>query len=403
MQPLTVAELATAAGTSAEIIERLVELGILHLERHEGARFAESDIARVRLVLALEASGLSLEALGQAIASQELSLDFIDQLIRDPCRLLPETHAQLLARLGVSRELSERVRRLLGTAGVDEGEPVREDDAEIFEILARASELGASDENGARIVRVMADHLRLIVDAERGFIDEVVIRPFMQTGAGEQEMLDATSESRREFRELGRRLLLLLHERLVEDAVFQNTVELSESVLERTGVRRPRDSSPPAIAFIDLTAYTRLTEESGDEAAAVQAGRFAELVGELSAANGGRLVKLLGDGAMTHFPDGDSAVRFALELLERAPTQELPPVRVGIDAGSVVRRDGDYFGSVVNAAARVADYARPRELLVTGRVAAAWTGGPDVRFNEIGPVALKNVAEPVELSQVFRL
>ncbi len=66
-----------------------------------------------------------------------------------------------------------------------------------------------------------------------------------------------------------------------------------------------------------MSGYTRLTEEFGDEAAATRAGRFAGLVAELSAAFAGRLVKLLGDGAMTHFRDGDAAVRFALELVDR--------------------------------------------------------------------------------------
>ncbi len=46
-------------------------------------------------------------------------------------------------------------------------------------------------------------------------------------------MLDATSERRREFGDPGRRLLLLLHERLVDDAVFQNLAELREAMLAR--------------------------------------------------------------------------------------------------------------------------------------------------------------------------
>jgi adenylate cyclase len=71
---------------------------------------------------------------------------------------------------------------------------------------------------------------------------------------------------------------------------------------------------------------------------------------------------------MTHFDDADGAVRAAVLLVGRSYTAGLPAARAGINTGPMVRRDGDYFGSVVNIAARAADYARPREVLVTDAV-----------------------------------
>jgi class 3 adenylate cyclase len=67
----------------------------------------------------------------------------------------------------------------------------------------------------------------------------------------------------------------------------------------------------------------------------------------------------------------------------------------------VIHQDGDYFGSTVNVASRVADYARPREVLVTADVVRRWDGGDQVRFQELGPVPLKNVVDPVELFQAI--
>ena len=75
--------------------------------------------------------------------------------------------------------------------------------------------------------------------------------------------------------------------------------------------------------------------------------------------------------------------------------------RVGINAGNVILRDGDYFGRTVNVASRIADYARPGEVLVSGEVKDCW-GGDGVLFDEIGPVALKGVREELTLYAASR-
>lgn len=109
------------------------------------------------------------------------------------------------------------------------------------------------------------------------------------------------------------------------------------------------------------------------------------------------MVKLLGDGVMFHFADPGEAVVCGLELVDEAEKSGLPPARVGVAAGAVVERDGDYFGRTVNIAARVSDHARPREVLATPEAVAA--GDSEViRFDEIGPVSLKGVAAPIMLS-----
>jgi adenylate cyclase len=102
-----------------------------------------------------------------------------------------------------------------------------------------------------------------------------------------------------------------------------------------------------------------------------------------------------------HFGDSDSAIRAAVSILSRAQRHGLPPARAGIHAGPMVRRDGDYFGSVVNLAARAADYARAHEILVTQEVMDSWSGGDSIYFRAIGAVALKNVSRRVELFQVM--
>jgi adenylate cyclase len=62
----------------------------------------------------------------------------------------------------------------------------------------------------------------------------------------------------------------------------------------------------------------------------------------------------------------------------------------------VVFQEGDYFGRTVNLAARIAEYARPGEVVVSQEVVDAAQGGP-VMFIEIGPVELKGVSGPLRL------
>ena len=117
--------------------------------------------------------------------------------------------------------------------------------------------------------------------------------------------------------------------------------------------------------------------------------------------------QVLGEGevdlvfVMFYFADPSSAVLTGLDLVEQTPAAVDVRARVGINAGNVVFREGDYFGRTVNVASRIADYARPGEVLVSGEVKERF-GGDGVRFAEIGPVALKGLREELTLYAVSR-
>jgi adenylate cyclase len=198
------------------------------------------------------------------------------------------------------------------------------------------------------------------------------------------------------------RTLVLLYRRHFEHYVLDVTVLRAEAALERAGLAQRRLVRPPAIAFLDLTGYTKLTEERGDRAAAELAARLVEVVHELAHRRGGRPVKLLGDGVMFHFPDPAQAVRCGLELVDRIPPLGLPRARVGLHSGAVVFQDGDYFGRTVNVAARITDYARPGEVLVSDQVAADADRLEAVRFEPVGPVSLKGLSAPITLYTAVR-
>jgi adenylate cyclase len=114
---------------------------------------------------------------------------------------------------------------------------------------------------------------------------------------------------------------------------------------------------PPAICFVDLTGFTRLTEERGDAIAARLATSLATLVEDISRRRGGRPIRWLGDGGMFHFKEPRPAVLAGLDMVDAAPAAGLPPMHIGIHAGSVIFQDGDVYGRTVNMASRIASYA----------------------------------------------
>ena len=128
------------------------------------------------------------------------------------------------------------------------------------------------------------------------------------------------------------------------------------------------------------------------------------LVSRTALSHAGRPVKWLGDGVMVHFNDPGLGVVAALDMRDGVDHVGLPPAHVGIHAGPVLFQEGDYFGRTVNMAARIADYARPGEVLVTGEVvrAAEAADARGVAFREIGPVELKGIEVAVTLHAAER-
>jgi adenylate cyclase len=222
----------------------------------------------------------------------------------------------------------------------------------------------------------------------------------VQSGMTEGEMLEAQADLGSQMSPLIEQALLATYHGQQEHAWNQVFVEHVEGALEAAGLHSRLDR-PPAMCFLDITGYTRLTEERGDEAAADLAAQLAHLVRRSSQEHGGTPVKWLGDGVMFYFREPGDAVLAAVEMVEVVVSHGLPPAHVGIHAGPVVFQEGDYFGRTVNIAARIADYARPGEVLVSQEVVDAADAAP-VSFVEIGPVELKGVPGTLRLHTARR-
>ena len=155
--------------------------------------------------------------------------------------------------------------------------------------------------------------------------------------------------------------------------------------------------------FADLAGFTALTERVGDEAAADLALRFCDEVCALNSGHGAEDVKTLGDGALIRVGDPTLAICLALDIVGQVGARNgLPAVRVGGHHGPAVRRRGDWYGSTINIAARIAALAEPGQALFSAQARAA--AGPDdaVRFTHLGRRPLRGVSTAVELLAAAR-
>ena len=94
-------------------------------------------------------------------------------------------------------------------------------------------------------------------------------------------------------------------------------------------------------------------------------------------------------------------MRAALEMVEGLASAGLPHAHVGLHTGPVLYQEGDYFGQTVNLTARIADFARVDEVLVTQAVADA-SKEDGIAFVDVGDVELKGVSGTVHLLRAHR-
>jgi adenylate cyclase len=387
-------EVAQRAGVDPDYVGRLVELGIL--TPAAGDAFSPGDVLGARWLQSLERAGVPLEELAAAVRAGVLSFAYLDVAAYDRfAGLSGTTFQQLSAQTGIPLELLMVVREAFGFAEPGPEDTVREDELSVVPTIQLQLAKGFRPVVIEHWLRVCGDSLRRIAETEAAGWRSEVEMPLLESGMTEGEMLQAQADLGSQMAPLMEQVLLPIFHGQQEHAWTQEFVEHVEGALEAAGLYRRLDR-PPAMCFLDITGYTRLTEERGDEAAADLAARLARLVRRSSQEHGGTPVKWLGDGVMFYFREPADAVLAAVELVGVVGSHGLPPAHVGIHAGPVVFQEGDYFGRTVNLAARIAEYARPGEVLVSQEVVDAADGGP-VAFTEIGPVELKGVSRPLRL------
>jgi adenylate cyclase len=389
-------ELAELVPCGDERVGRLVDLGLL--APGEDGQFPSSDVHVIQLMAAFEEAGIALEDVARGVAGGELSYP-LELFMPEPVGT-PETYAGLATALGSTPDLLRRLSRELGLPPSDD-DRVRAEDAEMLSLILTKLDL-ADEDDLSRFARLYGGSIQRLVTAGIQFFDRAVrerVDTFEHLSMDQRDQL--TYEKGAGFSELAQKLVPWLQRRHRERGVIEYLVGRTESWLEERGITPPQPRRPDAIAFLDLTGYTKLAEEQGDEAAAELASDLASVVQDAAQAHGGRAVKWLGDGVMFHFSNPAGAIRSGLELVRQTEEAMSVPARIGINAGAVIVQEGDYFGRTVNVASRIADYARPHEVLVSEEARLS-AGNADVEFELVGDVPLKGVSNPVRLHRATR-
>jgi adenylate cyclase len=385
---------AERAAVAPEYVDRLVQLGIVSPDENDG--FTDGDVRRIGIVASVERSGLPLEGLAEAIRRGEVSLAFVDQPVYERfASFSGPTFGEVSASTGIAMERLGVIRELMGSAQPSESDRMRPDELDVVPLVELLARRGISSHAIERTLRVGGESLRRMAETEAGWWLTEVMQPLFQAGTSAAEVGELMGPFAAELAPIADRAVLAAYHGQQANAWMRNIFEGFEQQMMRAGLHT-RSERPPAICFLDITGYTRLTDQRGDRAAADLAGVLSRLVQRSSIRHGGKPVKWLGDGVMFFFPDPGPGVEAALEMVAGTVPAGLPPAHVGLHAGPVLFQEGDYFGRTVNAAARIADYARPGEVLVSQEVVES-SAVPGVVFSAIGPVELKGLTEPLHL------
>lgn len=163
-----------------------------------------------------------------------------------------------------------------------------------------------------------------------------------------------------------------------------------------------------AILAADMVGYSRLMEADEIGTIARQKAIHAEIFDPEIKARDGRIVKTTGDGILAEFPSVVEAVKFATNLQralamreEESPREERILYRVGINLGDIIIDGDDILGDGVNIAARLESRALPGGICISRNVFNQVKNRLELGFEELGPIKVKNISEPVVAFRVL--
>lgn len=392
-EEITLRETARRSGVSESTLRRWAKAGLLPLP---DGKWTPAAASQAKMIARMRARGHSLKSLADAAREGRLAHGLAAEVVADEGRTIPI--AEAARQSGLEEALIDRILTLLGTP-VERRDGVSPADIEALRHCAAVLEAGFPLVALLQLVRVYAQTMRRIADAEVRLFHLYVHEPMIRDGLSEIEIAEGMQQLAAGLLPVAAPIFENLHARYLRYFVDQDVVGHMESAYSGEQAEDEPGRVSIAICFIDLTGFTRFTEEEGDEEALDRVEQFVEGV-EQSLPSEATIVKTIGDEVMVVSPDPARLTHWAVNFLTQHT--ERPRPRVGIHYGSAVYRDGDYFGGDVNLAHRIVGRAIAGEVMVTEAVAATLNPNvqPQLECEAIGEVQLKGIPEPTALYTV---
>lgn len=353
---------------------------------------AERAEERLELLEFLEDQGVSRDEMVAAHRAGRLPLAAAERLVHGGRERL--TLAEVSERTGIPIDAFRRVWLADGFPDPGETPVFSESDVEAFALFhATVALLG--EDVVLQLARVIGSSLARIAEAEVAAIALHVGAPLLETETSEPGLARALVGTA-EILPLVARVMDTLHRRHIDAAI-------KRAAFTTPGLGRGPSVTSMAVGFADLCGYSALAQRLSMEELAAALAQFDALAADIVVAGAGRVVKLIGDEVMFVGQDPVGACRIARTLQRRLDEHDvLPRIRVGLAYGELLAHDGDYYGAVVNLAARAAGVAEAGDVIVDDALQRAVrdaAGGYE--FAGTGPQRLKGFAEPVELYRLI--
>jgi adenylate cyclase len=385
------------SGAAAADLDRYAEADVIHPDADGSMTW--SDVQRVRAIQGFLAAGMAWEHLAAGLREGLITFDAVDAFYLEPAPFSGRSYAEFAASIGGRAVLLPRIYDTLGLPEPPADRPMRRDEEGCLVEMIDAWGAIGDEETLLRASRLLGDHTRALVEGWMALWIETVTARFGDAPVAEQQRVTRDVATR--LTDVLPRLMTWAEQRYLEQAMTAVGVEQMEDAFARAGIAPAPRRSDPAVVFADLSGFSRLTEVHGDRAAMRFGTRLRDVAERVARRHGGRLVKLLGDGAMLHFDSAASALAAGRELLSRDHwPADLPLPHLGAHAGPVVERDGDIFGGTVNIAARLANVAAGGEMLVSAELASA--AGALELLEPAGEHDLKNISRSISTYRLRR-
>lgn len=231
-------------------------------------------------------------------------------------------------------------------------------------------------------LRVLGANIARVAEAISSMIR--TSRPKMWLGLTGDEL--ATAQAYREAAHFVPRIGAMI------DAIYRHHLVSTRTFIEGV-VSGPSASLVCGVGFADLSGFTALTQQLTPAELSTMLSEFGATVSDVVHADGGRVVKFLGDAVMWVSSDPERLAKAALDLVDHPRAHEAGlQVRAGLGYGPIVAINGDYFGNAVNLAARLVAAASPGQILADGAVHQQLPEWPAVVQE---PLQLKGFDDPV--------